>query len=90
MSHSVPTMSLSGGVSNRRGRTQPALHDNLMERVVDPANMQKAWKQVKANRGAPGVDRMTLDEFPAFARSHWPTIREALLDGTYQPSPVRG
>lgn len=89
MSHSVPTMSLSGGVSNRRGRTQPALHDNLMERVVDPANMQKAWKQVKANRGAPGVDRMTLDEFPAFARSHWPTIRQALLDGTYQPLPVR-
>jgi RNA-directed DNA polymerase len=65
------------------------LHDNLMERVVDSANMHKAWKQVKANRGAPGVDRMTLDEFPAFARSHWPTIRQALLGGTYQPSPVR-
>ena len=60
-----------------------------MERVLDRANLQRAWKQVKANGGAPGIDGMTVEEFPAFARAHWPDIRQALLDGSYQPSPVR-
>jgi RNA-directed DNA polymerase len=60
-----------------------------MERVLDRANMQRAWKQVKANGGAPGIDGMTVDEFPAFARAHWAAIRQALLDGSYQPTPVR-
>ncbi len=41
------------------------------------------------NRGAPGVDGMTIEEFPAFMRTHWSAIRTALLDGSYQPSPVR-
>jgi RNA-directed DNA polymerase len=60
-----------------------------MARVVDPANLQRAWKQVKANRGAPGIDAMPLEDFPAFAREHWPALRQALLDGTYRPAPVR-
>ena len=89
MSRSVETSNPSGGVCCRRGPTQPALHDNLMERVLDRANLQRAWKQVKANGGAPGIDGMTVDEFPVFARAHWPAIRQALLDGSYQPSPVR-
>ncbi|MGH8604510.1 MAG: hypothetical protein ACREXR_17530, partial [Gammaproteobacteria bacterium] len=46
------------------------------------------WR-VKANKGAPGVDGMSLADFPAFARSHWSAIRQALLDGAYQPQPVR-
>jgi len=79
----------TGGVSDRRRPTQPALHDDLMAQVVDPANLQRAWKQVKANQGAPGSDGMPLEDFPAFAREHWPTVRQALLDGTYQPAPVR-
>ncbi len=44
---------------------------------------------VKANDGAPGVDRMRIEDFPAFARAHWPSIRQALLDGSYGPQPVR-
>jgi RNA-directed DNA polymerase len=67
----------------------PALSDDLMERVLAPENLRKAWRQVKANQGAPGVDGMTIEEFPAFARAHWPRIRQALRDETYQPSPVR-
>ena len=73
----------------RRAPTQPALHDGLMGWVVDRNNLRRAWQQVKANRGAPGVDGMTVDDFPAFAREHWPAIRQALLDGTYSPRPVR-
>ncbi|MBU2691307.1 MAG: hypothetical protein KJ970_10295 [Candidatus Eisenbacteria bacterium] len=79
----------TGGAGDRRGDTQPSLHENLMERVVDRANVQRAWKRVKANHGAPGVDGMTIDDFPAFVRSYWPAIRQALLEGIYQPSPVR-
>jgi len=70
VSRSEETSNPSGGVCHRRGPAQPALHDNLMERVLDRANLQRAWKQVKANRGAPGIDGMTVDDFPAFARAH--------------------
>ena len=73
----------------RRAPTQPALHESLMRQVVDRNNLRRAWRQVKANRGAPGVDGMTVDEFVAFAREHWPAIRQALLDGSYSPQPVR-
>lgn len=89
MSRSEETSNPSGGVRHRRGPTQPALHNHLMERVLDRANLQRAWKQVQANRGAPGIDGMTVDEFPAFARAHWANIRQALFDGVYQPAPVR-
>jgi RNA-directed DNA polymerase len=89
VSHSTTTTNPTGGVAGRRGLTQPSLHEDLMTRVMDRANLQRAWKRVKANRGAPGVDGMTVEEFPAFMREHWPTIRTAVLEGSYQPSPVR-
>jgi hypothetical protein len=72
---------------------QPALSvvstDALMEHVVDPANLDRAWRQVKRNRGAPGPDGMTIKQFEPWARENWPTIRQQLLDGTYRPGPVR-
>jgi RNA-directed DNA polymerase len=75
--------------ASRRRSIDPALSDDLMGRVLTPENLRKAWHQVKANHGAPGVDGMTIEDFPAFAREHWPSIRQALRDETYQPSPVR-
>ena len=89
MSDSGETMSPSGGVSTWRGPMQPSSGVDLMKRVLDSVNLRKAWQQVKANRGAPGVDGMSIAEFPAFAREHWKEIREALLGGTYRPQPVR-
>jgi RNA-directed DNA polymerase len=68
---------------------QPALGDDLLERVLESANLRAAWQQVKANKGAPGVDDMSIEEFPAWAREHWPGIREALLEGSYRPAPLR-
>ncbi len=70
----------------------PALGDpqwDLMELIVDWDNMDRAWRQVRSNRGAPGPDGMTIAEFPDWCREHWPTIRQQLLDGTYRPQPVR-
>ena len=75
--------------ASRRRSMDPALSDDLMERVLASENLRNAWRQVKANYGAPGVDGMTLEDFPAFAREHWPSIRQALRDETYQPAPVR-
>jgi RNA-directed DNA polymerase len=61
----------------------------LMEFVVDPRNLERAWQQVKRNRGAPGPDGMTIGEFEDWCRRHWATVRQQLLDGTYRPAPVR-
>jgi RNA-directed DNA polymerase len=72
---------------------QPALSshsvDDLMELVTAPRNLERAWRQVKGNRGAPGPDGMTVHKFEAWARTNWPTVRQQLLDGTYRPAPVR-
>jgi RNA-directed DNA polymerase len=68
---------------------QPALHEDLMERVLDSENVRRAWKRVKANKGAPGIDGMRIGDFAEFACSSWPEIRQALCDGSYQPQPVR-
>jgi len=79
----------TGGAEDRRRRTQPALHEVLMEGIVAADNVRRAWRQVRRNRGAPGIDGMRVEDFPAYARGHWPTIKQALLDGTYSPQPVR-
>jgi retron-type reverse transcriptase len=73
----------------RRMPMDPAVSEDLRERVLTPENLRKAWRQVKTNHGAPGVDGMTIEDFPAFARAPWPGIRQALRDERYQPSPVR-
>ena len=54
-----------------------------------PENMRLAWKQVKANKGAAGVDGMKVEDFPAFMQQHRNTIMQKLRDGSYSPSPVR-
>ena len=61
----------------------------LMERIVDGGNLRRALKRVRRNQGSPGVDGLTVDEWPAYLGQHWPTIREQLLTGRYQPSPVQ-
>lgn len=63
--------------------------NDLIEQIVAPANMERAWKKVKANRGAPGPDGITLDDFPKQFRAQWPEIKPQLLNGSYQPGPAR-
>lgn len=89
MSHSQPSPNPTGGDMLRRDTTQPALPEDWMERMVDRENVQRAWKRVKANRGAPGIDGMRVEDFPEFARTHWADIRQQLVEGHYQPQPVR-
>jgi RNA-directed DNA polymerase len=61
-----------------------------MPQVLTRENLQRAWEQVQANRGAPGIDGMTVEQFPDFIRSPlWASVRKALENGTYKPQPVR-
>jgi len=60
-----------------------------MEEVVGRQNLQRALKRVCANQGSPGVDGMTVDQLKAHLRTHWPAIRQRLLDGQYTPKPVK-
>jgi len=79
----------TGGVTTRRVMESPDPNDHLLERVLSQENLQRAWKRVRANKGAPGIDHMSVEDFPEHARNNWEGIRESLLAGTYQPSPVR-
>ena len=87
--NSQDTKNPNGGVTLRRVMEPPNPNDHLLERVLSQENMRRAWKRVKANKGAPGVDNMSIEEFPEFARKNWDSIRESLLAGTYQPLPVK-
>jgi RNA-directed DNA polymerase len=60
-----------------------------MEEVCERRNLEAAFRRVQANKGAPGVDGMTVSALEAHLRQHWPSIREQLLSGTYQPQPVK-
>ena len=71
------------------GSERPALAAPLMEEVCDRENLERAWKRVRRNKGGPGVDGMTIDDATDYLREHWPSIRSQLLDGTYQPQPVK-
>jgi RNA-directed DNA polymerase len=62
---------------------------DLLSAVLDRPNMMKAYDRVVRNKGAPGVDGMTVGELKAHLQKHWPHHKEALLNGTYQPQPVR-
>jgi RNA-directed DNA polymerase len=67
----------------------PASTNRLMEEVCERGNLKEALRRVKANKGSPGVDGMTIDEITDYLKQHWPAIREQLLSGTYEPKPVR-
>jgi RNA-directed DNA polymerase len=77
----------SSGVAN--GTENPANTNRLMEEVCERENLKAALKQVKANKGSPGVDGMTVVSIKDYLKQHWPAIREQLLNGTYEPKPVR-
>ena len=67
----------------------PASTNRLMEEVCERENLKEALRRVKANKGSAGVDGMTVGGITDYLKQHWPAIREQLLNGTYEPRPVR-
>jgi len=94
----------AGRVAAKRGEassqatsdeTGPTRHETesagqaLLEQALARENMQRAWKRVKANKGAAGVDGMDIVQAGQYLKTAWPIIRQQLMEGTYRPSPVR-
>lgn len=61
----------------------------LMEAITDLGNMRRALKRVRANKGSPGVDGMTVDDLSLYLKHAWPQILASLLEGRYFPQPIR-
>lgn len=93
----LPLESTGASRETRRSEQTPmAAHGDerpgtreLMAEVVDTDTIALAVKRVKSNKGAPGIDGMKVDELDDWLRKHWSGVREQLLAGTYEPSPVR-
>ena len=68
---------------------RPANTSRIMEEICERANLKEALRQVRSNKGSAGVDRMTVDQLGDYLKQHWPSIRKQLLNGTYEPRPVR-
>src|SRR6266403_1848566 len=80
------------GTEARPARTETesqAAGGPAMEAIVERDNLRRALAHVKRNKGAAGIDGMSLDALAPHLKEHWPAIRAQLLEGTYQPQPVR-
>ena len=81
------------GASNTTAKpllSQPGAEMRLMAAIVSRENMMTAYQRVMANKGAPGIDRMPVEQLKPYLMEHWPRIKEELLAGQYQPASVRG
>ena len=84
------TRTPSGDDVSQRAFMKPVFSEYLFEQVLQPENLQAAWKRVRANKGAAGIDGMTIDDFPAWVRSgEWKEVIKELETGQYYPFPVR-
>ena len=82
------TLNPTGGVLSRRGMEEPASNHQLLEHILSPESISEAWKRVRANKGAPGIDGVTVDAFPDAFRKRWAEICSTIYAGIYNPSPV--
>jgi RNA-directed DNA polymerase len=90
---------VAGGTRERKGRERQASaagtgnarpkSGGILEEVLRRENLLKALKRVRSNKGAPGIDGMTVEALTPYLKSEWPRIREELLGGTYVPQSVR-
>jgi RNA-directed DNA polymerase len=90
-SRGAAPMASEGGTesgSAKRRAESPAT-EQWMEEVCERENCKQALRQVKGNKGSPGIDRMTVGQLSGYLKEQWPAIREQLLQGTYKPRPVR-
>ena len=80
------------GASSEAARREPVgpETEQLMEAVVARENMFSAYEQVVSNKGTEGIDGMTVEKLKPYLQERWAKIKEELLNGEYQPQPVRG
>ena len=61
----------------------------MLELILSRENMTLAYKRVKGNGGAPGVDGVRVEELQPYLNAHWPTIKAGIIEGSYQPQSIR-
>ena len=66
-----------------------AVNMRLIEKILDEGNIRISIHKVKANKGAPGIDKMTVSELEDYFKEHYDEIKSSIIDGTYRPMPVR-
>jgi RNA-directed DNA polymerase len=84
-----PSMTPSGGEGASGATDNADPQDELLEQILSSENMRKAWARVKANKGAAGVDGLSISDATGFIRQNWEAIRSTLKNGRYKPAPVR-
>lgn len=65
------------------------LNERLMEEMLEPENLRAAWRAVKANHGASGMDGISIEAFEEHIRPHWDTVKVKILEGRYRPAAVK-
>ena len=85
----LKNLSLTVEQDSQRMSTKPALEEMLLERILSSENILVAWKQVKRKGGGAGVDGMSVEQFPEWARENFNSIRKSIAEGIYKPSPVK-
>lgn len=78
----------SGDLDSRRVMEPSPIDFASVEYIVSNASIAEAWKKVRANKGAAGVDRISIEQFPKWARPQWKDIKKQLLEGQYRPTPA--
>lgn len=76
-------------VTGHGSQTASIQSEALLARVLERPNLQRALKQVRQNKGAPGIDGMSVDELPRYLKEHWLKIRAQMVAGSYRPQPVK-
>jgi len=77
-----------GGVPVQRVMDGDPSEENLLEQILSTENMRDAWRKVRANKGAAGMDNVTVADFPELHRPKWREIKRTLMEGMYMPAPV--
>ncbi|MGJ0492789.1 group II intron reverse transcriptase/maturase [Methylobacter sp.] len=75
--------------ADQRPDENPALNTNLLQQVLSNPNIRLAWQQVRQNKGAAGIDGISIEQFSDWIRPQWRTLREQLIKGDYYPQPVK-
>src|SRR6266850_458705 len=90
-SRGAAPMAFEGGTESElaKRRAESPTSEQWMEEVCERENCKQALRRVKANKGSPGIDGITVETLSGHLKEHWPAIREQLLSGTYRPQPVK-
>ncbi len=89
MSHLNNSTTPTGDYFAQRADMQPALNNNLFDEVLTAHNLKRAWKQVRSNKGAAGVDGLQIGDFIDWSKQHWKQCETQLVNGSYRPSPLK-